>query len=279
MNKLLSAGFARLKKDKVFWVFVGFMVVMAWIVVINSYLNMKEWGSSVGLENVLFRHIMFMGVLTAAFSGLFIGTEYSEGTIRNKLIIGHTRRDIYLSSLVISITAGVIICLSYVLAAMIPGIILLGFSEGIIVEVMLQALLLILLMTVAFGAIFTMCGMLNQNKALNCVIVIIGAFVMLMFSAFIFSELSNPEMWEEYVYVDEETGEIVTEPAEPNPFYVSGTKREVYEFLMLFLPSGQTFLIAGGELSHAGEMAAYSVLIMIGSSAAGMYFFQKKDIK
>ena len=102
---------------------------------------------------------------------------------------------------------------------------------------------------------------------------------MLMFSAFIFSELSNPEMWEEYVYVDEETGEIVTEPAEPNPFYVSGTKREVYEFLMLFLPSGQTFLIAGGELSHAGEMAAYSVLIVIASSAAGMYFFQKKDIK
>ena len=279
MNKLLSAGLTRLKKDKVFWVFVGFMVVMAWFVVINSYLNMKKWGSSVGLENILFRHIMFMGVLTAAFSGLFIGTEYSEGTIRNKLVIGHTRRDIYLSSLIISITAGVIICVSYMLSAMIPGIILLGFSEGIIVEVMLPAPLLIMLMTVAFSAIFTMCGMLNQNKALNCVIAIIGAFVMLMFSAFIFSELSNPEMWEEYVYVDEETGEIVTEPAEPNPFYVSGTKREVYEFLMLFLPSWQTFLIAGGELSHAGEMAAYSVLIVIASSAAGMYFFQKKDIK
>ena len=279
MNKLLSAEFARLKKDKFFWVCVGFMVVVAWYIIIYVYLGMKEYGYSEGLEGFLFRHIFFMGILTAAFSGLFIGTEYSEGTIRNKLVIGHTRRDIYLSSLIISITAGLIICLSYILAAMIPGMILLGFSEGIIVEMVLQAFLLIMLMTAAFSAIFTMFSMLNQNKALNCVIVIIGAFAMLFFSAFIFSELNRPEIWEEYVYLDEETGEIVTVPAEPDPFYVSGTKREVYEFLMQFLPSGQTYLIAEGDLSHVKEMAAYSILVIIGSSAAGMYFFQKKDIK
>lgn len=281
MNKLLSAEFARLKKDKVFWVFVGFMVAMAWFIVINTYLDldMLERGYSVGLEGLLFRHIFFMGILTAAFSGLFIGTEYSEGTIRNKLVIGHTRRDIYLSSLIISITAGLIIYLSYILAAMLPGMILLGFSEGIIMETMLEAFLLILLMTAAFSAIFTMFSMLNQNKALNCVIVIIGAFAMLFFSAFIFSELERPEIWEEYIYLDEETGEVVKEPAEPNPFYVSGTKREVYEFLTQFLPSGQTYLIAQGDLSHGGKMAVYSILVIFGSSAAGMYCFQKKDIK
>lgn len=279
MNKLLSAEFARLKKDKFFWVCVGLMAVAAWYSVISVYLDMKKYGYCVGLERILFGHVFCMGILTAAFSGLFIGTEYSGGTIRNKLVIGHTRRDIYLSSLIISITAGLIICLSYILAAMIPGVILLGFSEGVMVEVMLQTFLLILLMTAAFSAIFTMFSMLNQNKALNCVIVLMGIFVMLFFSAFIFSELNKPEIWEEYVYIDKETGEVVTEPAEPNPFYVSGTRREVYEFLMQFLPSGQSYLIMSGDLSHAEEMAAYSVLIIIGSSAAGMYCFQKKDIK
>ena len=279
MNKLLSAGFARLKKDKFFWVCVGLMAAAAWYTVFTVCLNRKEYdGYNVGLEGILFGHVFCMGILTAAFSGLFIGTEYSGGTIRNKLVIGHTRRDIYLSSLIISITAGLIICLSYILAAMIPGLILLGFSEGVMGE-MLQVFFLILLMTAAFSAVFTMLSMLNQNKALNCVIVLIGVFVMLMFSAYIFQSLDSPEMWEEYVYMDKETGEIVTEPAEPNPFYVSGTKREVYEFLMQFLPTGQSYLIMTRDLSHAKEMAAYSVFIIIGSSAAGMYCFRRKDIK
>lgn len=279
MNKLLSAGFARLKKDKFFWVCVGLMAAAAWYTVFTVCLNRKEYdGYNVGLDAILFGHVFCMGILTAAFSGLFIGTEYSGGTIRNKLVIGHTRRDIYLSSLIISITAGLIICLSYILAAMVPGLILLGFSEGVMGE-MLQVFFLILLMTAAFSAVFTMLSMLNQNKALNCVIVLIGVFVMLMFSAYIFQSLDSPEMWEEYVYMDKETGEIVTEPAEPNPFYVSGTKREVYEFLMQFLPTGQSYLIMTGDLSHAKEMAAYSVLIIIGSSAAGMYCFRRKDIK
>lgn len=279
MNKLLSAGFARLKKDKFFWVCVGLMAAVAWYTVFTVCLNRKEYdGYNVGLDAILFGHVFCMGILTAAFSGLFIGTEYSGGTIRNKLVIGHTRRDIYLSSLIISITAGLIICLSYILAAMIPGLILLGFSEGVMGE-MLQVFFLILLMTAAFSAVFTMLSMLNQNKALNCVIVLIGVFVMLMFSAYIFQSLDSPEMWEEYVYMDKETGEIVTEPAEPNPFYVSGTKREVYEFLMQFLPTGQSYLIMTGDLSHGKEMAAYSVLIIIGSSAAGMYCFRRKDIK
>ena len=139
MNKLLSAEFARLKKNKFFWVSVGLMVVVAWYTVISVYLNMKKYDDYyVGLESILFAHVFCMGVLTAAFSGLFIGTEYSEGTIRNKLVIGHTRRDIYLSSLIISITAGLIICLSYIIAALIPGVILIGFSEEMIVEMVLQ---------------------------------------------------------------------------------------------------------------------------------------------
>lgn len=279
MNKLLSAEFARLKKNKFFWVCVGLMAVVACYIVFDLYLDMKKYDYDVGLERVLFGHVFCMGFLTAAFSGLFIGTEYSEGTIRNKLVIGHTRRDIYLSSLIISITAGLIICLSYILAALIPGVILIGFSEEMIAEMVLQTFFVLLLMTAAFSAIFTMLSMLNQSKALNCVIVLIGTFVMLFFSAFIFSELRKPEIYEEYVYLDKDTGEIVTEPAEPNPFYVSGTTREVYEFLMQFLPTGQSYLIMSDDLSHAGEMAAYSVLIIIGSSAAGMYCFRKKDIK
>lgn len=280
MSKLLSAGFARLKKDKFFWVCVGLMAAAAWYSVFTVCLDMKEYDDyNVGLERILFGHVFCMGILTAAFSGLFIGTEYSGGTIRNKMVIGHTRRDIYLSSLIISVTAGLIMCLSYILAAILPGVVLIGFSEGVVADMMLQTFFLLLLMTAAFSAIFTMCSMLNQNKAFNCVVALIGVFVMLMFSAYIFQSLDSPEMWEECVYVNAETGEVVTEPAEPNPFYVSGTKREVYEFLMQFLPSGQSYLIMTGDLSHAGEMAAYSVLIIIGSSAAGLYCFQKKDIK
>lgn len=279
MNKLLSAGFVRLKKDKVFWAIMGFMVIMALVIVINAATSSKEYQREVGLEELMFKHVLFMGIFMAAFSGLFLGTEYSEGTIRNKLVIGHTRKDIYLSSLIISITAGIAICLSFIVTTLLSGLALVGtFSKEADMKLVLQAFLLTLLITGVFCALFTMCSMLNRNKSLNCVLVIMGMFAMLMVSSYIYAGLNEPEMWESYVYEDE-TGEIVKGASEPNPYYVSGAKREVYEFLIHFLPTGQAALIGEGDLSHAGEMADYSILIMIGSTAAGLYFFKKKDIK
>ena len=40
------------------------------------------------IDNGFFGCALFIGIVMAVFCSLFIGTEYSEGTIRNKIIIG-----------------------------------------------------------------------------------------------------------------------------------------------------------------------------------------------
>ncbi|MGY3662454.1 MAG: hypothetical protein ACXAHE_00930 [Roseburia sp. 1XD42-69] len=40
---------------------------------------------------------------------MFLGTDYSDGTIRNKLTVGHTRTNIYLANLIVTFAAGLLI--------------------------------------------------------------------------------------------------------------------------------------------------------------------------
>ena len=54
-----------------------------------------------------------MGLVAAVFISLFVGSEYSDGTIRNKLVVGHSRMRIYLANLIVCSIACVLISLAY----------------------------------------------------------------------------------------------------------------------------------------------------------------------
>ena len=58
--------------------------------------------------------VLMSGVVLSAFCSLFVGAEYSDGTIRNKIAVGHSRAAVYLANLVTCSAAGVLICLGYI---------------------------------------------------------------------------------------------------------------------------------------------------------------------
>ncbi len=64
-----------------------------------------------------------------------------------------------------------------------------------------------------------------------------------------------------------------------NPHYVSGLRREIYQFFLDFLPSGQVMQIGSRTALHPYLMGVYSMIIIVVSNLAGMFFFEKKDIK
>lgn len=123
-------------------------------------------------------YTLWTGIVLSVFCSLFIGTEYSDGTIRNKIIVGHTRTAVYLSNLVVCMTAGVFICLSCVAASLLVGIPLLGYFQSDI-RILLLLLLCSFVMSFAYAGIFTLIAMLNQNKAIVAVFCILGAFILL----------------------------------------------------------------------------------------------------
>ena len=86
--------------------------------------------SVIGLSIFRFPYAMLIGVLSAIFCSLFLGVEYGDGTMRNKIIAGHKRTDIYLSNLITNLSASLLMCLSYILSNVVLGIPLLGFQKA-----------------------------------------------------------------------------------------------------------------------------------------------------
>ena len=91
MTKLLSANFLRLKKNKVFW--GGLILMAAWGIFVPVKLHMDaiEMNYADRVEDGFFACAMFIGIFIAVFCSLFLGTEYNDGTMRNKIIVGGKR--------------------------------------------------------------------------------------------------------------------------------------------------------------------------------------------
>lgn len=82
MTKLLKAGFFRLKKDTIFWVFLFLSIGIAGITLYRFYdINLPK------LDKLINEYIWYIGLLIAIFVSIFVGKEYSEGIIRNKIIV------------------------------------------------------------------------------------------------------------------------------------------------------------------------------------------------
>ena len=82
MIKLLRAGFFRLRKEAIFWLFIIASIVLA-----IFFLN--HWKSSYiagVLDKIINEYVILIGIVIALFISIFVGKEHSEGIIRNKII-------------------------------------------------------------------------------------------------------------------------------------------------------------------------------------------------
>ena len=82
MGKLLRAGFFSLKKETIFWVFVFLSIGIAGITLYRFYDNNLS-----SLDRLINEYIWYIGIFIAIFVSIFVGKEYSEGIIRNKIIV------------------------------------------------------------------------------------------------------------------------------------------------------------------------------------------------
>lgn len=104
MRKLLTANLFRLRISRIFHIELIAVCLLGVIEVIIAAIQHRthlSFGTAIHLDSVLFGHTLFIGVFMAVFCSLFMGTEYSDGTLRNKIISGHLRRDIYFANLIL----------------------------------------------------------------------------------------------------------------------------------------------------------------------------------
>ena len=277
MGKLMSAALMRLRLNWVFWGCLAATVVCSNFVTTTVTLSGPGGETEVVTGNHPLGYVMFLGLALAVFCAAFLGTEYSEGTIRNKLIAGHNRTAIYLSNLTICTGTGWVMCAA-ALAVGLARRLLLG-DGGLEAAEIAFASACSLLLAFAYAALFTLVSMLCSKKAASAVACLLMALGLLVLGIALYGGLMNPEYYPVTTILP--SGEMVTQTME-NPGYVGGFLRTVYEFLLDATPGGQSIqMIAGSLTEHVRPWLLPLSSAVIGGAAtlAGLLLFRRKDIK
>ena len=286
MSKLLKANFARLWKSRIFWLGMLFSAGLSALLVIARYEDIKRYSEIYAVQDAIYRNadgLIFMDGLflifaSAVFTGVFVGTEYSDGTLRNKLIIGHSRSSIYISNLIVCTTAGIIMHLTYIIITMLLGNLFLEDSALTFKKILLLTLMGTAAM-IAVSSLLVMMSMLIHSKSTGSVVILISTILMLFATMNISDRLSAPEYYDIYESVDENTGRPIEVKKEKNSHYLTGTKRKVYEFLDDFLPTSQLYKSASLDSSKLDIALIYDGIIILITTTAGIAVFRRKNLK
>lgn len=286
MSKLLRSNFARLWKSRIFWLGMLFSAGLSIFFILMRYIDIEQHQeiyanldeSYKNADKLIFMCGIIIIFAAAVFIGIFVGTEYSDGTLRNKLIIGHSRSSIYISNLIVCTTAGIIMHLTYIITTILLGNLLLEDSTLTFKKILLLTLMGTAAM-IAASSLLVMISMLIHSKSAGAVAILIATMVMFFASMIIFQRLSTPEYNDAYSYIDEDTGKPVVVEKEKNTNYLTGTKRKVYEFLNDFIPTSQLYKSALLDSSKLDITLIYDGIIILITTTAGIAVFRRKNLK
>ena len=270
MTDLLRAGFARLWRAPVFWLGVVFMACCGGLVCQNAAYKGSQYEIVYFMSDLCRYHCLFTVFLPPVFCALFLGTEHDHGVIRNKLIAGKSRPAVYLSSLILSLAACFLMIGAYFVPVLIAGPFVtegLGMTGGMLALIVIGELL----MAAALCALCTLGSMLISRKALLAVLLLLAVIGGVVFSSTVEGRLQEPEYYQGMMMTV--NGELVDTSHMENPRFLTGTKREVCQFIADFLPTGQALEYNFGSYVHPVAMCLYSLLILAASTGAGQYNF------
>ena len=196
MKSLIRSDFYKLRKAKSFWVCMILAVALAVFSVLimdfsvklmdkvpqqaaqeeaaleESGLNISTDGipmSSADLNASNMLLMQFAGtttILISIFVSLFVGGEFSHGTIKNLASKNHTRTQIYLSKIIVSVIAAIVMTLLYAVVATGLGTALWGFGkvDSSFVANACKGIGIEFLLVSAFTAVFVMFSMLIRQS-------------------------------------------------------------------------------------------------------------------
>lgn len=274
MTRLLRANFARLWKTTSFWVCTAISAALSAASVVSGYMmrpiSVEYMGTSMisNASNAL--------LFIAIFAALYLGTDHSNGTIRNKLIIGRTRIEIYFANLITIIAIGIMQLGAACAASCAAGAFLGGKLGMPVGEFALKMAILVCAIS-AICALFTVIGMLCNSKSLIVTITLVSIFALMVTGAMIAQRLAEPELVTG-ASIDE-NGNLQIGGQVPNPLYVSGVQRDILTAVNDVLPTGQLIQVETGMLGSAELMPLYSIGVLAVSTTVGAVVFRKKDMK
>lgn len=278
MRKLLSANVMRLRKENVFWLVIAVMFVLGAGIPISIKIAEIRLGTYNGIDAVFGQFAIFIGVVSAIFCSFFVGREYSDGTIRNKIISGKKRMDIYMANFVTCLFASLLMCIAFFLPYLGLGIPLLG-SFHLEKEIVFWLSLTVVGLSMVFASLYNLIAMLNANKAVTSTICILLTFLFLFLGFQFRGMLNQPEIISGLSY--DENGVAYQEVEDfLNPSYLKGWERQTVRFVYNLIPGGQVAQCVGqGVSDDLSQLPIYSLGLIAATTGIGVFCFDKKDLR
>ena len=190
MSRLFSANMMRLKKSRIFWLEELFMVGYTFFIYVSARSTLANKGTIKIWNAYFFNLLLVSGIVMALFVSGFLNVEHSDGAIRNKLMVGHKRRDIYLVNFATCLFAGLIVCATYYLFSVLFGCLLIG-KESLQIRGVGAGILYSILILVVYTAIFLFVEMVDRNKARTMAVNLMAAGIILVIGMISYGELIN----------------------------------------------------------------------------------------
>lgn len=278
MRNLLTADFARLKRDKFFWLSVAAMLIFTVCMIVRRYsphyLDDLDYFSH--WHYYYFEAIQAIELLCAMFIALYIGKDLDSKAIRNKAIAGHSKAEIYLSYLITSAAGGAVIYI----AMLIGGLVAIPLF-GVHIESRMNFGAYILIgfaATLSISTVYAFIAAVSGSRVKALILSIVIAL-----AAFFIFAIINAALWESefldhhYSFDGVEWTEVMGEI--PNPRYVSGALRTFLQYISEFFPTANALLIRDHMVVNPIREIALSLLFTITTAIGGIFAFCKKDMK
>ena len=280
MSRMLAAQLYRLRHDKVVWgglICMGFYALAVLGIAVNGQIRQ---GYQVALDQLVFygygldSFIPVAGLVLSAVISFFTGTEYSDGTLRNALIVGRTRAEIYLSHVLVSLITALTYNLAYIVIVIVLGGPVFGGFHLSAAALALGILTGMLALSV-YSALFTAVSLLCSSRTASAILCLSGVMLSMFLCTYLNMQLQEPPMMEVLEMRDGDSEVKVME----NPRYLNPSQRKWAQAVIDVLPSGQSLQLGGLNSAHWPGLPPISLTLIVLVNGAGLIRFRRKDIK
>lgn len=277
MRKLLSANITRLWKEKLFWLVLGFMAIgsagFSWLTYETA---MKNTDMQFYVEDLIFNMLPMLGSVFVIFIGMHLGTEFDEHTIRNKLIVGYNRTQVYFAEYITCLAASLILLAVMLLASGTSGYFLFREFQYGWSEIAFMVFCCVLITAVLSAMIVGICFNTN-SRAISLIASFVFLFAIMLLASFCINALAEaPTTYSDIrITMDGvQLGEMID-----NPAYIDGTQRAIYELIADILPTGQSIQLNNLECERADRWPMLSGIMLLIVTILGYIPFRKRDVK
>lgn len=281
MNKLLSMELKRAAKSPVLW--LGALAV----IVVNVYgILLNGYGFKIYTSTFLLENSALICIILAVLIPLYLGRDFENRTINNKISAGYTRKDIYIVELIVSSICAIVLFIADIASVFINSKIAnLEFSDKITLTEFTFHAAIAFICIITVSTLYTMIVMIFHKQLICLGITVILTLALLTLGGKSVSSLNQERTW---------TDPVTYETVE-NPLRINGFSRTVNNIHVLISPFAQSeshsFILTASESSKKDnslifkdfpyhvEFCLVNILEILLFYNIGIRIFRKQDLK